>query len=116
MAENKERLIETKEGIKDREIKVTEFRRQTEEAPPEIKKWIERIEEDPTKMQQVNDVDGQPLLQTASPQQPKIVLPITRTTFVAGFKKKVDEASRWLSTFVLRLIKIKGGKVKFKEE
>lgn len=115
MTENKEKLINTGE-IQKNEIGVAEISRQAEEAPPEIRRWIEKIEQDPTQQKIVNDINGQPLLQTTTPSDPKIVLPITRPKFIVGFKKKVDEAGRWLSTFVLRLIKIKGGKVKFKKE
>jgi hypothetical protein len=84
--------------------------------PENIKNWLEKIEGDPVQMRTVNDDSGQPLLQTSAPQDPRVVLPITRQKFVAGFKKTIDEAGKWLSTFILRLIKIKEGNVKFKEE
>lgn len=83
--------------------------------PENVKSWLQKIETDPVQMRTVNDDSGQPILQTAAPQDPRIVLPITREKFVTGFKKKIDEAGKWLSAFVLRLIKIKEGNVKFKE-
>lgn len=82
---------------------------------PEIKKWMEKIEED-VSTQVVSDTSGQPVLQPAAPQNPKVQLPATRKTFVTGFKKKIEDAGRWLSVFILRLIKINKGNVKFKEE
>jgi len=116
MAETKEKLIKTSEEIQNKEIGLTEIRKNTEKVEPEIRRWIERIEDDPTKMKTVNDINGQPLLTPAASQKPVIVLPITRSKFIAGFKKTVDNAGRWLSTFIFRLIKIKDGKVKFKEK
>ena len=117
MPENKERTI-SPEISKKQEIptQLTEIRRTTEIVPPEIKTWMQRIEEDPVKMQTVSDVSGQPILQPAAPQDPKIQLPISRTKFIGGFKKKIDEAGKWLSIFVFRVIKLNKGKVEFKKE
>lgn len=115
MSESKEKLANTGEELKN-EVGLTEVLRHSEEAPPEIRRWIEKIEQDPSQQKIVNDINGQPLLQTITPVAPKIVLPVSRSKFVAGFKQKVNEAGKWLSTFVLRLIKIKGGKVKFEKE
>jgi hypothetical protein len=84
--------------------------------PPEVKSWMQKLEEDPANMKTVTDDSGQPILQTTAPQNPKIKLPLGRSKFVAGFKKTIDDAGKWLSTFILRLIKKNDGKVKFKEE
>jgi len=113
MAENKEILKQTTEEGKKPEGLVDV--RSREKIPKEIESWMHKIEKDPTKMKTVSDIDGQPLLQPATSQKPVIILPITRLKFVAGFKKTIDEAGRWLSTFILRLIKKKNGEVKFKE-
>jgi len=116
MAENKEILNQTPEIPQNKPEGLTDVRERVGKVPKEIETWMERIEKDPTKMKTISDVNGQPLLQPVSPQKPLIVLPITRGKFVAGFKKTMDEAGRWLSTFVLRLIKRKNGEVKFKKE
>ena len=116
MAENKEILNKIPEGVVNKPEVMTDVRERGGKVPKEIESWMERIEKDPVKMKTVSDINGQPLLQPVSPQKPVIVLPITRGKFVAGFKKTFDEAGRWLSTFVLRLIKRKNGEVKFKEE
>jgi len=55
-------------------------------------------------------------------QEPKVItdkkteLPLTQNEFASNLGKKFTEAGRWLATFVLRLIKIKGGRVQFKKE
>ncbi|HBP51550.1 MAG: hypothetical protein US68_C0010G0041 [Candidatus Shapirobacteria bacterium GW2011_GWE1_38_10] len=88
-----------------------------EPVPREIKTWMEKVEQaSSSQPQQVNDDTGQPLLTPFNPQDPKIVLPVTRKTFVAGFKKTWLDASRWLSVFLFRFIKIKKGNVTFKSD
>ena len=117
MAENKEIINQTSESIKETgEMEDVQSREKTEKVSPEIDNWLKRVEKVPAKMKTVTDVNGQPLLQPASSQKPVIILPITRSKFIAGFKKTIGEAGRWLSTFILRFIKIKNGEVKFKEK
>lgn len=101
---------------KTSELTDVQKRAESHQVPREVESWLHKLETDPTQMKTVSDDKGQPLLQSTNPQNPKITLPTTRNTFVNGFKKKVNEAGKWLSTFVLRMIKIKGGQVKFKEE
>ena len=115
MAENKEILNQTPETVVNGPEGLTDVRSR-EKVPKEIESWMQKIEKDPAKMKTVTDVDGQPLLTTSTPQKPVIILPLTRAKFIAGFKKTIDEAGRWLSAFVLRLIKRKGGEVKFKDK
>lgn len=115
MAENKERLITTE--VRSKETGgLKDVGETTARVPAEVKSWMRKVEEDPGQMKTVSDANGQPLLQTTAPQNPKIKLPVTRRRFVEGFKKKLDEAGRWLSAFVWRLIKVKEGQVEFKEE
>jgi len=84
--------------------------------PENIKSWLEKIEEDPGMANPISDHQGKTIMSGVAPQNPKIILPISRNTFLGGFKKSINDASRWLSTFLLRLIKMKKGNVKFKEE
>ncbi|MFA5894173.1 MAG: hypothetical protein WC851_00180 [Candidatus Shapirobacteria bacterium] len=98
------------------EVVMTDVRETTPRVPHEVKSWMQKIEEDPGQMKTVHDDSGQPVLVPTPNQNPKIVLPITREKFVEGFKKSVNEASRWLSGFLLKLIKKKKGNVKFKQE
>ena len=46
----------------------------------------------------------------------KTELPVNQKQLIKGLGEKFSEAGRWLATFVLRLIKIKGGNVQFKKE
>ncbi len=115
MTESKERLTTPVEVTKPEfEIRDLDKIRDEEKLPPEVETWMRKVEKAQTTT--VTDDTGQPLLTPTQPQNPKIVLPVTRKAFGDGFKKKIEEAGRWLSTFVWRLIKIKKGEVVFKEE
>ena len=121
MAESKERINDKRQPInvestQPRESGVMKDVGEVEvRLPHEVKSWMEKIEEDPGQ-QVVNDNSGQPIMQPVAPTDPRIVLPITRKKFVEGFKKKIDEAGKWLSTFLFKVIKLKRGKIKFQEE
>ena len=111
-----EELKRRREQIETRMVDVG--RESAEEAPlPRgVKSWMEKIEKAP-KLGGVNLKSGQGAgLKPAAPINPKIVLPITRQGLASGFKAQVNMAARWLSTFVFRLIKIKNGEVKFKND
>ncbi|MBI2464621.1 hypothetical protein HYV64_00620 [Candidatus Shapirobacteria bacterium] len=95
---------------------MTDVRETTPRVPHEVKSWMQKIEEDPGQMKTVHDDSGQPVLVPTPNQNPKVVLPVTRARFVEGFKKTVNEAGRWLSGFLLKLIKKRKGNVKFKQE
>lgn len=82
-------------------------------APRQVESFLQRIEKDPV-TQSTTDPSGQPLLTASPPVNPKVNLPVTRTTFVAGFKQKFDDVGLWLSRFIFREIKLKDGNVTFK--
>ena len=88
--------------------------------PPEVKTWMRKIEEDPTMTkdgnQQQNQGDDDSILQPIATTVTKITLPTTKNTFTGGFTQPTDNAWRWLTTFILRIIKKSKGNVKFKEE
>jgi len=86
--------------------------------PREVKTWMQKVEEDPTLTQNNQKVKGDDdsILQPIATTVTKITLPEDKKTFTSGFGKPVDDAWRWLSTFILRIIKKNEGKVKFKEE
>jgi hypothetical protein len=110
MPDNKERLINTAEQTKLVDV-------QTRPAvSKDVETWMERVEKGNTQVKTVNDTSGQPMLVTPTSSNPKVVLPVTRKKFVEGFKKNVDETGRWLSAFILKLIKMKKGEVEFKKE
>ena len=85
-----------------------------EPLPREVESWMTKVEKVPTTT--VTDQQGQAIMQPSMPPAATIVLPVTRQTFTSGLKKKIEEAGRWLSEYIFRIIKIKDGKVKFKEQ
>jgi len=124
MPENRERLVaqETiREQSKNQEVSVVMTDLQKERdipIPREVKNWMQKVEEDPILKQNNQKINGdddsvlQPIAKTVT----KITLPSDKKTFTEGFSKPVDNAWRWLSEFILRVIKKNEGKVKFKEE
>ena len=83
--------------------------------PPELRSFLQRIEQSPT-ANPTFDPTGQPNLSPSVPSNPKIILPVSRTTFVSGFKKRIDDVGNWLSRFIFREIKLKEGDVSFKSD
>ena len=83
----------------------------------EVKTWMEKLEEDPSLNQDDSKTQGDDdsILKPIATAVTKITLPTNRTTFTHGFSKPVGQAWRWLSEFVLRIIKKNKGRVKFKE-
>ncbi len=120
MPESRERNKEIPSNPIETQIKIVDIGRENisrEPLPREVKTWMEKVEEaSSTQPQQVNDAAGQPLLTPVASQDPKVVLPVTRSTFISGFKKTWSEAGRWLSVFLLRFIKIKKGEITFKSD
>ena len=114
MSETKEIINTTPESVS---LKTREIVDQKPEAmvPRELKTLLQKIEESPVP-QPTFDPNGQPQLTPVAPTSPKITLPVTRTTFVAGFKKKLNDVGHWLSKFLFREIKLKEGNVTFKPD
>jgi len=110
-----DRNIGVESGNRKLETEMVDLKKRSE-VPKEVKSWLEQLEIDPTWQKTVNDANGQPLLQLPATQDPRVKLPTTRVKFINGFKKTLDDAGRWFSTFIFRLIKINKGKVKFEEE
>jgi len=111
--ENQEKIIPRREESplidldKGREVPV----------PREVKSWMEKIEEEPDKNQQQSQGDDDSILKPIHKiGNQQIVLPVDKESFSNGFNKRISEAGRWLSEFVLRIIKREKGRVKFKEE
>ncbi len=118
MAVEKEKLSGKEGGdqaIETRLIDVGEKRAKVP-VPREVESWMEKIEKVPTVGDGKVKAGQKTVLRPAKPVDPKIKLPVARKTFVGGFSKAVSDAGRWFSTFLLRLIKIKKGKVEFKND
>ncbi len=124
MPENRERIIpqETNgQQAEKQEVSAVMVDLQKEKdipIPREVKTWMQKVEEDPTLTQNNQKIKGDDdsVLQPIATTVTKITLPGGKKTFTGGFSKPVDNAWRWLSTFILRIIKKNEGKVKFKEE
>ncbi len=86
--------------------------------PRKVETWMEKIEKDPviTRNNQKSNGDNDSILQPIATAPVKISLSTNKKVFASGFSKPVDDAWRWLSEFILRVIKKNDGKVKFKEE
>lgn len=86
--------------------------------PREVKTWMQKLEEDPILRQnnQNSQTNDDSALKPISSTPTRITLPTDKTTFTTGFSKPVNSAWRWLSEFILRIIKKNQGNVKFKEE
>jgi hypothetical protein len=123
MAENRERILE-QPPINQAEVRkpITEMvdlqKNREATVPREVRTWMEKVESEPTTLTQqpTNKGDDDSILQPIATTVHKITLPSDKKSFVAGFSKPVDEAWRWLSEFLLRVIKKNEGNVKFKEE
>jgi len=114
MGDMKERLIQQPE--KESNISQENLISARETSPkvsPELKTWLEKVEEDPG---MINPIPRASDTQSMQTQTPKVQLSVTRTTFLNGFRQTIGDAGKWLSTFILRVIKLKEGRVKFKEE
>lgn len=113
--------IEQSERIVEKPItEIVDLQKNREEVviPRELKTWMEKVESEPNDLNQPqggNKADDS-ILQPLATAVTKITLPSDKKTFVNGFSKPVNEAWRWFSEFILRIIKKEKGKVKFKEE
>ena len=87
------------------------------EVSPEVEGWLEKLEkgEEIRLPQPVTDDQGQVVLDDSTPQEPKIVLPLTKEEMERGLHKKVWESMRWLAEWCKRLIKKASGRVFYKE-
>ena len=116
MAREKEKLVGEKVGEERRTpLMVDVDRREGRGVSGEVESWIKEIERAP-KIGSVGTGKKGGGLKPVAPAHPKIKLPATRKTFVAGFSKAVSDAGKWFSTFLLRLIKIRKGEVEFKND
>lgn len=86
------------------------------QVPREVSSWLKQIElQQPNQNLVINDQKQPPTVSLKS-DDTGTKIKITRTVFGNGFKRAVTDAGRWLSVFVFRLIKMKKGKVVFKDE
>jgi len=120
MAERKEELVNNQTIEQDRKretIKIIDRLVPRDRRDHEVDSWLEKIERDPAQIQDQQMGSTATNLQAVSQKADDIYqVPITKRNFVDGFKQSLDEAAKWLSVFILRIVKKKQGKVKFKQE
>lgn len=90
----------------------------TEHLSNEVKDWMERVETNNIQTDIMSDLveKANEIKTNTQTKNDLTTLPVSKSTFTAGFKSSIQEAHRWLSEFILRTIKLKKGKVQFKEE
>ena len=118
MAEQMNREIDQQE-LQPKETLLRDVRRTEKDTlPPEVERWMnQRMRKEELQPQQtVKPGMSQPVLAPVAPTNPKVVLPVTRSTFRLGFKRAIGDAGRWLSVFLFRMIKMKKGEVTFKDD
>ena len=117
MPEIKERNLEISPNTAENKAGIVDIGRENigrEPIPREIKTWMEKVEQASTSLPNTINDDGQTIPTSSNYQDPQTIIPITRKSFIVGFKKTWLDAGRWLSSFWLRFIKIKNGNVTFK--
>lgn len=89
---------------------------QEPEPGPEVKDWMQKLEEGETIQlpQPVTDDYGQVLVQSAGSQKPKIVLPLDEDEVIEGLHQKVINSLRWLAEWCVRVMKKASGRVFYK--
>lgn len=120
MAERKEELVNNQTIEQDRRretIKIIDRLVPRDRRDHEVDSWLEKIERNPAQIQDQQMGSTATNLQAVSQKADDIYqVPITKRNFVDGFRQSLDEAAKWLSVFILRIVKKKQGKVKFKQE
>jgi hypothetical protein len=85
--------------------------------PRKVDNWLKELEKgEDLNQNNTSAKSDDSVLKPIATTVTKITLPTNKTTFTGGFSKPVNQAWRWLSEFVLRIIKKSQGNVKFKEE
>jgi len=117
MPEIKERNSELSPNTAQNKTEIVDIGQENisrEPIPREIKTWMDKVEQASTSQPNTINDDGQVTGAISNSQNPQIIIPVTRKSFIVGFKKTWLDAGRWLSSFWLRFIKIKKGNVTFK--
>lgn len=88
------------------------------EISPELAEHVERVTRGEIQLPgpiEAGTHEGQPVtIQPSAPQQPNIVLPLTRADFTAGPGQPVSSSWRWLYEFVKRIILMMPGRVVYR--
>jgi len=82
----------------------------------EVEPLVQKLEKEIYLSKPITDDWGQPLVSPPAPQNPTIILPVTKGTYTFGLTQKITESIRWLAEWCLRIIKIFGSQAIFREE
>lgn len=88
----------------------------TPEIPPEVEKVEAVAGAEISLPQPVTDDTGAVIVDTPTPQQPAITLPLTEEEIERGLGYKITYSIRWLAEWCKRLLKIFGGKFIYRPE
>lgn len=120
MVERKEELLNNQtveKGGRRETTKIIDRLVPRDKTDHEVESWLSKIEKDPQQIQDQQMGNTTTNLQAVAQKADGLYqVPVTRKSFVDGFKESLDEAARWLSVFILRIVKKKQGKVKFRQE
>lgn len=96
---------------------------QNHEMEPEVESWLEKVEQgDESRLsQQVKDDSGQVLVANATDDLSEdntndvVVLPLTEAQIEQGLHMKVYESMRWLAEWCVRVAKLLGHRVRYRQ-
>lgn len=93
---------------------------ETPEISPELKEHIQAVQKGEIELPgpiEAGTHEGQPVtIQSSAPQQPNIILPITKSDLQSGKKQPISTAFRWLTEWVAWLIKKYPGRAIYRTE
>jgi len=106
-------------GVGKQEVTpITEFTRKVD-IEPEVEGWLEKLEKEDTDLQQplVSPTDDdQVVVKSATPDDFKVVLPMSKDEVEKGIHHKVIDSVRWLAEWCVRMIKMFGNKVAYRKK
>jgi hypothetical protein len=89
---------------------------QETELGPEVKDWMEKVEngQSVNLNQPVVDDYGQILLDNSTSQQPQLILPLDEEEVRKGLHTRIADSIRWLAEWCWRLLKMGGKRIEYK--
>ena len=97
---------------------MTEYTRKVD-LEPEVEGWLEKLEKEDSRLQQpVTDDKGKIILDDAAKQKKgfKVVLPLTKDEVDKGLHHKVIDSIRCVAEWCIRMIKMFGSKVSYRNQ
>ena len=105
-------------GIEREKTPITEYTRKVD-LEPEVEGWLEKVEKESTQLKvPVQDDKGQVVLDDLAVGDKggfKVILPMTKKEVDKGLHHKVMDSVRWLAEWCIRMVKIFGNKVAYRQ-